>query len=66
MTKHIAIALARAWIEKTLEWEVKVVGVAPTEDEGWIVVLEHAGVVWEQTVSPDGELTCFVDLQLTD
>lgn len=57
MTKHEAIAAIEAWIQAYSLFTASAVSVTPAENGGWVALVECSELLWEQKVSPAGEVS---------
>ena len=57
MTKQEAIAAIEAWIKAYSLFTASAVSVTPAENGGWGALVECSELLWEQKVSPAGEVS---------
>jgi hypothetical protein len=57
MRQHEVVRLIEAWIQEHSPFAAEVGRVVPTEYGKWLVQVECAELIWEQTVSNDGEVS---------
>jgi|SoiMethySBSTD1v2_1073268.scaffolds.fasta_scaffold573385_2 hypothetical protein len=57
MTKQEAIAAIEAWIKAYSLFAASAVSVTPAENGGWVALVECSELLWEQKVSPAGEVS---------
>ncbi len=56
MTEHEAIELVENWIREHSRFAATVVGITSSVHGTWVALVECSTVLWEQTVSPEGEV----------
>jgi hypothetical protein len=57
MTEPEVTALITRWIKEHSLFTAKVVRVTSEAQSAWVVLVECANLIWQQTVSPDGEVS---------
>ena len=57
MTKQEALAAIEAWIQTYSLFTAEPVSVTPDENGAWVVLVECSTLMWEQKVSPEGEVS---------
>jgi hypothetical protein len=57
MTKQEAIAAIEAWIKAYSLFTASAVRVTPAENGAWVALVECSELLWEQKVSPAGEVS---------
>ena len=56
MKAHEVIMLVKSRFEDLLGAQVQIMSVRPGENAGWVVYVEHSGIIWKQSVSHEGIL----------
>jgi hypothetical protein len=57
MTKQEAVAAIEAWIKAYSLFTASAVSVTPAENGSWVALVECSELLWEQKVSPAGEVS---------
>lgn len=57
MTKAEVTALIERWIKEYSLFTAKVVRVTPEAHGAWVVLVECSELIWQRTVSPEGEVS---------
>ena len=57
MTKAEVTALIETWIQEHSLFTAKVVRVIPEAHGDWVVLVECSDLIWQQKVSPEGEVS---------
>jgi hypothetical protein len=57
MTERETIELIEIWIKEHSPFTAEVVSVTAEEHGAWVVQVECSEVIWQQTVSPEGEVS---------
>jgi len=57
MTKAEVTALIETWIQEHSLFTAKVVRVTPAAHGDWVVLVECSDLIWQQKVSPGGEVS---------
>jgi hypothetical protein len=57
MTVQEATACLERWLQGYLPSKVEIVCLFPRNSGSWVAVLEYGEVCWQQSVSPQGEVS---------
>ena len=57
MTQQEAVALINTWITEYSPFAAQVVKACRGEQGSWLIEVECSEVIWQQTVSPEGEVS---------